>query len=55
MTLLKSFDLVYEDLPLAFFNEVESVLFLCDTCGWWFEVGEESDNEEELTCISCEE
>lgn len=36
-------------------NQIDNEIFLCETCGWWYELCEESENEDERTCESCAE
>jgi hypothetical protein len=38
-----------------FLNYVDQHIFLCDTCGWWCEVSELSENEQFNECTDCNE
>jgi hypothetical protein len=32
------------DLSIPNLTQIDQDIFLCDTCGWWFEICEESEN-----------
>jgi len=44
-----------EDLLPEQINEIEQEIFLCTTCGWWYEISEMSEESEdgENTCEGC--
>jgi len=52
--ILQWYDLEEEHMPMEFFQHVDNQLFLCESCGWWCELSEESDAEAQC-CTSCVE
>ena len=46
---MDSFSLTKEEMEY-----LDSEIFLCEDCGWWFEVCDKSESHEE-TCIECNE
>jgi len=43
-----------EYLTLEQFYYIDEHIFLCDTCGWWCEVGDFSANDEDyMVCSEC--
>lgn len=36
-------------------QEVDRLMFLCDTCGWWCDIGELGSGEDGLVCSQCED
>lgn len=32
---------------------VDSVAFCCDQCGWWYEIGEQSEDDGDQICEDC--
>ena len=34
-------------------NEIDQHIFLCDFCGWWYEVGDDCDYNGETYCPDC--
>lgn len=43
----------YSDDDLEY---LDSVIFNCNTCGWWYDIGDLSETcSDELTCQDCEE
>lgn len=41
-----------EDFSIEELSLLDEQIFLCDTCGWWCEVEEQSENN---NCSDCEE
>lgn len=33
--------------------QIDEEIFLCEVCGWWFEVYEMSEDENDNVCICC--
>lgn len=46
-------DLTEDDLTAEQMQTIEDEIFLCSVCGWWYEVGEMSEAEDENICIEC--
>lgn len=42
-----------DDLSLDNLEQIDNEIFLCDVCGWWFEVCEMSESESEQACVEC--
>ena len=40
------------DVTLDFYQEIDNLMFLCELCGWWCEIGDMHENEDQ-TCSSC--
>lgn len=36
-------------------DRLDEIMFECETCGWWSEAGEQSEQEDEKTCQECYE
>lgn len=36
-----------------FCRAVDDHIFCCDTCGWWCEIGEQSEAEDDQICDDC--
>lgn len=52
----KSLPLDYMDMPLEFHRYLDDRVFLCATCGWWYDASEESEDQYgEQVCLECEE
>lgn len=50
------FGLTEDDLTQAQIEEIWGDIFQCSTCGWWYDMTEESGaNESELICNNCAE
>lgn len=50
------FELSEDDLSKEQIENLWEDIFKCSTCGWWFEMGEESGiDESELICNNCAE
>lgn len=45
----------WSDLTAEDHAYIDQEIFNCATCGWWYEISEQSDNEDENTCIDCHE
>lgn len=43
--------IVEDALSLDDHNFIDSEIFLCDTCGWWYEICDQSENGTD--CIDC--
>ncbi len=49
-------DVSPEEFLDKYAEELDDQIFNCESCGWWFEVGEESEKEpNRLICRNCEE
>lgn len=44
----------WEDLTTEDHDVIDNNIFLCETCGWWCEISERSENDEE-NCNDCKE
>lgn len=45
-----------DDLTGDDYNAIDNQIFRCPTCGWWFDLSEQSDNEEDTgDCENCYE
>lgn len=47
------FDIDEEELTEDEHLEISMEVFLCDTCGWWFERVEEAEEDGAGNCESC--
>ena len=46
----------FTDLDNKNLEEIDSHIFECDSCGWWYDLGEQSNEvEEDSVCTSCED
>lgn len=48
-------EMEYEDLTDEDLQQIDNQIFLCDQCGWWCEISEQADEEEEGYCAECRE
>lgn len=48
-------DFSEDDLTLEQLGEIDQQIFLCVDCGWWCEISEMSDIEDENVCDDCKE
>lgn len=44
-----------DDLTEDDHNFIDNEIFHCDDCGWWYEVVEQSEVEDEKVCNDCNE
>lgn len=44
----------FTDLDIKNLSEIDFHIFLCDSCGWWYDLGEQSSIEEDNVCTDCE-
>lgn len=44
-------DYCSNDLTVDEFEHLQGEIFLCDICGWWYEICDQSDDG--LTCCNC--
>lgn len=52
----ESLDLTDEESDSAeLLAGIDQLMFNCAVCGWWYDVGEDSANTDEMTCESCGE
>lgn len=44
-----------DDLTAPQLEEIDSQIFLCTTCGWWYEIADSSEDspDGENVCIEC--
>lgn len=47
-------DFQEEDLTTEDHEAIDSEIFRCTTCDWWYEFAEQSENDDEL-CTNCDE
>lgn len=49
--------LKYDDATPGDLAELDQIVFLCDVCGWWCEISDEAETEDdaEQVCIECAE
>lgn len=47
-------DMELEDLTEQDYADIDNEIFLCETCGWWCEIGEVSEHEDGV-CTDCVE
>lgn len=42
-------------LPMEYLNALDQELFLCATCGWWYEICDNADDgiDNENNCVDC--
>lgn len=49
-------EMTKDDLTKDDYDEMDNEIFLCDICGWWYEVSERTENESgEDCCEDCSE
>lgn len=47
---------IWKQYELEIISYVESFIFRCASCGWWFGIEDESENiVDEIVCINCED
>lgn len=55
--LIDSFDIDSNEVDINSFislcNYIESEIFCCEWCGWWFDLGENHDHDGETLCSHC--
>lgn len=49
------FDLDEDCLTTENSQQIDDEIFLCEECGWWYEVSEMSEREDEQVCNDCHE
>lgn len=54
-TMLEDWGLEEDDLTLADLQEIDALMFICVSCGWWCDVDEMAEVDGELTCVECAE
>ena len=48
-------DLEFDKLTLKDLKIIDSIMFQCSDCQWWFSTDEQSDNEHDNICLDCGE
>lgn len=41
------------DLSKSNLEQIDGEIFLCDLCGWWYEVEEKTEHHGDAVCESC--
>lgn len=44
-------ELLFDDLD--FCREIDQLMFRCDMCGWWCEIGEMAEGDDVQICADC--
>ena len=52
--LMEVYGLSTEDIPLPFLEHFDSLVGLCETCSWWFDIDELNDNTMCEGCVTDE-
>jgi formylmethanofuran dehydrogenase subunit E len=47
------FDCGEDNLTVEQLEEIDQQIFQCETCGWWFERGEQAEAEGDFNCEQC--
>jgi len=51
---LEYYEVQHLEDNLEFLQYLDSQIFLCDDCGWWCEISEESgESDTDLVCYDC--
>lgn len=44
----------WEDLTDQDHQKIDESIFLCDQCGWWYEIGDEAEHDgHDTVCVQC--
>ncbi len=53
---LDSHNMELDDLSMKDLGYIDDSIFVCDCCGWWYELGEiNPEIENAVVCMNCEE
>lgn len=53
---LENYDAFHLEHDMDFLNYLDDRIFCCESCGWWYEISEQSDKfDDRLICENCEE